>query len=57
MRADSLVYGKYKQIKRMMAKRESQRRLNWFMSVVKVKAFTTKMLARARARIAERKLI
>lgn len=27
------------------------------MSVVKVKAFTTKMLSRARARIAERKLI
>lgn len=41
----------------MMEKRERQRRMNWFMSVVKVKAWTTKMLTRARARIAERKKI
>ena len=33
-RAESLILGKYKQIKRAIAKREQQRRLNWFMSVV-----------------------
>jgi hypothetical protein len=54
-RADSLVYGKYKQIKRLMEKRERQQRLNWFMSVVKARAWTTKVLKRVRARLAERK--
>jgi hypothetical protein len=51
-----LVYGKYKQIKRMLEKRERQRRLNWFMSVVKVKAWSTKMLTRVRAKLEEKRI-
>lgn len=38
----------------MMEKRERQRRLNWFMAVVKAKAFSTFMVNNARKRIAER---
>jgi hypothetical protein len=38
----------------MIAKREAQRRRNWFMSVVKVKAFASKLLKRARDKIKER---
>jgi hypothetical protein len=50
-RANSMVYNKYKQIKRDMAKREQQRRLNWFMAVVRVNTFGHKLLRRAREKI------
>ncbi len=46
-----MVYNKYKQIKRDIAKREQQRRLNWFMSVVRVNSFGRKLLRRARENI------
>ena len=51
-----MVYIKYKQIKRDMAKREQQRRLNWFMSVVRVNTFGRKLLRRARDNIRLRNL-
>jgi len=41
-RADSLVFSKYKQIKKEAAKKEAQKRLNWFMSIVKCKAWVNK---------------
>ena len=46
-----MVYNKYKQIKRDIAKREQQRRLNWFMSVVRVNSFGRKLLRRGRENI------
>lgn len=54
MRANSVVFNKYKQIKREIANREQQRRLNWFMSVVKCKAWATKMVKRVREKIKAR---
>ena len=54
-RANSVVFNKYRQIKREIAKREQQRRLNWFMSVVKCKAWASKMVKRVRANLAKQK--
>jgi ribosomal 50S subunit-recycling heat shock protein len=50
------VFNKYKQIKRDIAKREQQKRLNWFMSIVKCKAWATKMVKIARRRIQEKRI-
>jgi len=54
MRTTSVVFSKYKQIKREISARETQRRLLWFMSIVKCKAWAQKMLRRVRKKIEER---
>ena len=54
LRATSVVYGKYKQIKREFAIMEQQRRLNWFRSIVIAKKFSKQLLRRAREKIEER---
>jgi len=51
LRATSIVYGKYKQIKREYAVREQQRRLNWFRSIVIAKKFSKLLLNKAREKI------
>jgi len=50
-RAQSMAFSKYKQIKREVHKKEAQRRLNWFLSIVKAKKVATVWLARARAHL------
>ena len=51
LRATSVVYGKYKQIKREFVIMEQQRRLNWFRSIVTAKKFSKLLLTRAKERI------
>ena len=48
VRATSIVYSKYKQIKREVARKEQQRRLNWFRSIVIAKKFSKQLLIRAK---------
>lgn len=50
-RANSAVYGKYKQIKRELARQEQLRRLNWFRSIVIAKKFAHLIVKRARTEI------
>ena len=50
-----MAISKYKQIKREVHKKEAQRRLNWFMSIVKAKSVATKWITRVRERLAYEK--
>jgi len=50
-----MVFVKYKSIKRDLNKRDQQKRLNWFMAVVKSKKFGNIWLKRTRERIEQRK--
>ena len=47
-RAGSVVYSKYKEIKREINRKEQQRRLNWFRSIVVAKKWTAMLLNQAR---------
>ena len=50
-RATSVVYSKYKALKRQFAVQEQQRRLNWFRSVVISKQFAKNLLKDARRKL------
>ena len=55
LRATSVVYGKYKHIKREFAALEQQRRLNWFKSIVIAKKFSRILLLAAKERIRQKR--
>lgn len=55
-RATSIVYSKYKQIKREVARKEQQRRLNWFRSIVIAKKFSKQLLIRAKKNLNQKKV-
>jgi len=47
-RAQSMAFSKYKQIKREVHKKEAQRRLNWFLSIVKAKKSSYRMVGKSK---------
>ena len=55
LRATSIVYGHYKDLKRKAAVHEQQRRLNWFRSIVIAKKFSKMLLIKAKDNIDKRK--
>mmetsp|Transcript_23364 Transcript_23364/g.31296 ORF Transcript_23364/g.31296 Transcript_23364/m.31296 type:complete len:120 (-) Transcript_23364:159-518(-) len=55
LRATSIVYGHYKDLKRKAAVHEQQRRLNWFRSIVIAKKFSKMLLSKAKENLDKRR--